>query len=147
MAEPVVLSSETASEEETEALAADLARRLRPGDVVHLSGDLGAGKTRFVKGLARGLGLDPDAVRSPTFAFVDIHAAPPGGLGLVHVDLYRIGDAAELADLGLEELPGPAAIAAIEWPERLPDARDPRALVVLRDLGGDRRRVEITLRS
>lgn len=126
-----------------------LAGSLRGGDVVHLSGDLGAGKTRFAKGLAAGLGIDPDDVRSPTFAFVDVHDAVAGGrgLGFVHVDLYRVGDASELAELGLQELPGPSAIAAIEWPERLPPGPAPRARVRIEDLGGDRRRIEITLAS
>jgi tRNA threonylcarbamoyladenosine biosynthesis protein TsaE len=133
------------SEAATLAVASDLARALRGGDVVHLCGDLGTGKTRFAKGLAQGLGLDPDDVRSPTFAFIDVHDAAPGGLGLVHVDLYRLGDASELAELGLQELPGPRAVAAIEWAERLPPGPVPRALVRLTDLGGDRRRIEITL--
>ena len=124
------------SEEETLAIAADLARDLRAGDVVHLSGDLGSGKTHFAKGLAAGLGLDPGSIRSPTFAFIDVHAGREGGLGLVHVDLYRVASDSELAELGLEELPGPDAVAAIEWPERLPAGALPRARVRMEDLGG-----------
>lgn len=146
MSEPRERLVETASEDETEAIAAELALELRGGDVVHLSGDLGAGKTRFAKGLARGLGLHPDDIRSPTFSFIDIHAAPEGrSLGFVHVDLYRIANAAELAELGLEELPGPAAIAAIEWPERLPPGMHPRVTVSLSDLGNDTRRIKIRM--
>jgi tRNA threonylcarbamoyladenosine biosynthesis protein TsaE len=110
---------ETGSVEETLALAASLASRLRPGDVLHLHGDLGAGKTHFVKGLARGLELDEDDVLSPTFTLVQVHEGTSGRPGLVHCDLYRVSDTTELEELGLTELPGFKAIAAIEWPERL----------------------------
>jgi tRNA threonylcarbamoyladenosine biosynthesis protein TsaE len=78
-----------------------LARDLRPGDVVALTGDLGAGKTAFVRGLARGLSLDPGEVSSPTFALV--HEYRGGRLPLFHVDLYRLSGA-EAEDLGLDEL-------------------------------------------
>src|SRR5258706_9611415 len=95
------------SVEETQAVAARLAGTLHAGDVIYLEGELGTGKTHFVKGLAAGLGIHPDDVRSPTFTFVDVHApAAAGRLGLVHVDLYRIADVADLAELGLEDLPG-----------------------------------------
>ena len=78
-------------------------------------------------------------------AFIDVHAGREGGLGLVHVDLYRVASDSELAELGLEELPGPDAVAAIEWPERLPAGALPRARVRMEDLGGDRRRIDIAL--
>ncbi len=104
--------------ERTLELGAEFARRLPGGSVLLLEGELGAGKTHFVKGLALGLGLDPDQVVSPTFVMVQIHENP-GGLGLVHADLYRLADASELPELGLDELPGPGRIAAIEWPDRL----------------------------
>lgn len=104
------------SESETEALAAVLARDLRPGDVIALSGDLGAGKTAFVRGLARGLALDPAEVSSPTFALVHEHRG--GRLPLFHVDLYRL-TSADAEDLGLDELGVKDGVLAIEWPERL----------------------------
>ena len=134
--------------EQTMDVASALAGWLRSEDVVHLRGDLGVGKTHFVKGLARGLGLDPDDVVSPTFTFVDVHAGTAGGLGLVHVDLYRIEGPSELAELGLEELPGPGAVAAIEWPDRLPPgSREPAATVTIEDLGGTSRRIVVALRA
>lgn len=141
--------TETATVEETMAVAERLARTLRGGDIIELEGDLGTGKTHFVKGLAKGLGFQSDVVTSPTFTLIDVHRPvastsgerPP--LGLVHVDLYRIEHVAELAELGLSEIPGDGAVAAIEWPERLAE-RFARAIrVKLIDLGDDRRRIEI----
>lgn len=143
-AEPLL--HDVTSLEETLDVASSLAGRLQAGDVVHLRGDLGVGKTHFVKGLARGLGLDPDDVVSPTFTFVDVHASALGGLGLVHVDLYRIDAPSQLAELGLEEIPGSDAIAAIEWPERLPPgSRAPDVTVTIEDLGGTSRRVVVSM--
>jgi tRNA threonylcarbamoyladenosine biosynthesis protein TsaE len=100
---------------QTEALGALLGRGLAPGDVVLLYGDLGAGKTAFVRGLAAGLGADPDDVSSPTFTLMQEYQ---GRLLLRHLDLYRIGSAAEVADLGLDEAVS-GAVLAVEWPERL----------------------------
>ncbi len=104
----------SASEEDTRRLGADFALRLSPGDVVLLEGELGAGKTAFVKGLASGLGLDPDEVSSPSFALV--HEYGPAGEPpvLVHGDLYRVLAGASIADLGLDDREG--AILAVEWP-------------------------------
>lgn len=103
---------------ETQGFAARLGGLLRVGDVVALSGPLGAGKTTFVQGLARGLGVPEDRhVASPTFALVNEH---PGRIGFVHVDFYRIRDAAELPELGIEEAYDRGA-TAIEWAERFPD--------------------------
>ena len=106
----------TRSEEETAAVARGLAAGLKPGDVVLLSGNLGAGKTAFVRGLAAGLGVNPDDVSSPTFTLV--HEYRGDRLTLYHVDLYRLGRAAT-DDLGLEELGVADGVLAIEWPERL----------------------------
>jgi len=105
----------SASEEETRRAGVALAARLEPGDAVLIAGDLGAGKTVFVKGLAEGLGLDPDEVSSPSFALV--HEYGPAGRPpvLVHADLYRLpGAGGGLEDLGLEARGG--AILAVEWP-------------------------------
>ena len=115
----------TRSEGETIDLARDIASTLQPGDVLRLSGNLGAGKTAFVRGLAAGLGIDPDEVSSPTFTLV--HEYRGGRLTLYHVDLYRLPQAAT-AELGLEELGVRDGVVAIEWPDRLshsmPDAID-----------------------
>jgi tRNA threonylcarbamoyladenosine biosynthesis protein TsaE len=129
------------SEGETLDVARALARRLVPGSVVLLEGDLGAGKTTFVRGLAAGLGLDPDEVSSPTFAL--IHEYRDGTLPLFHVDLYRLeGRAAE--ELGLEELQTAGGVLAIEWPDRLTYAI-PGALVVrLEPIDEEGRRITIT---
>jgi tRNA threonylcarbamoyladenosine biosynthesis protein TsaE len=106
----------THSEDETAGLARDLAATLRAGDVLLLSGSLGAGKTAFVRGLAAGLGIDPHDVSSPTFTLV--HEYRGGRLTLYHVDLYRLERTAT-EDLGLEELGARDGVLAIEWPDRL----------------------------
>jgi tRNA threonylcarbamoyladenosine biosynthesis protein TsaE len=106
------------SEEETQRIAADLAARMKAGDVLLLRGDLGAGKTAFVRGLAGGLGIDPDEVSSPTFTL--IHEYRGGRLPLYHADLYRLERAAT-DELGLDET-GVDGLLAIEWPERLTHA-------------------------
>jgi len=102
----------------TEAFGAALAASLRTGDVVVLFGALGAGKTTLARGLLRGLGHDGD-VASPTFPIVQAYAPPDTRIPLWHVDLYRIEDASELEEIGLDEARGEAAMV-IEWPERLP---------------------------
>ena len=106
----------THSEEETAAVARALAGTLRAGDVLLLTGNLGAGKTAFVRGLADGLGIDADEVSSPTFTLV--HEYGGGRLTLFHVDLYRL-DRAGADDLGLEEMSVANGVQAIEWPDRL----------------------------
>jgi len=105
--------------EATEAAARALAPLLRPGDVIGLSGELGAGKTRFVQGLARGLDL-PDSVRvtSPTFTIVNQHRG--GRLPLHHVDLYRIERERELDEIGLDDLFRGDGVVAVEWCDRFP---------------------------
>jgi tRNA threonylcarbamoyladenosine biosynthesis protein TsaE len=108
----------TRTEEETSAAGERLAPRLRPGDVLLLHGDLGAGKTAFVRGLARGLGADPDEVSSPTFTLVQEYR---GRLTLYHVDLYRL-QPEEAADLGLDELTEGNTVVAVEWAERWAEA-------------------------
>ena len=114
------------SEDETATLAKNLAKRLHAGDVLLLSGNLGAGKTAFVRGLAEGLGLDPDEVSSPTFTL--LHEYRGGRLALYHADLYRL-DRAAAADIGLEEVGVGDGVLAIEWPERLAHAM-PGAITV-----------------
>jgi len=109
----------TRSETETAAVARELAGTLHAGSVLLLSGNLGAGKTAFVRGLAEGLGIDPDDVSSPTFTL--IHEYRGGRLTLYHADLYRLERAAT-DDLGLEELGLRDGVLAIEWPDRLTHA-------------------------
>jgi tRNA threonylcarbamoyladenosine biosynthesis protein TsaE len=115
----------THSEEETATLARELGTHLKAGDVILLSGTLGAGKTAFVRGLAAGLGIDPEEVSSPTFTLV--HEYRGGRLTLYHADLYRLEKAAT-EELGLEEMGVADSVLAIEWPDRLthalPGARD-----------------------
>jgi len=106
-----------ASAVEMQALGERLGRLLRVGDVVGLLGSLGAGKTTFAQGLARGLEVPTERhVASPTFALVNQH---PGRVPFVHVDLYRINDVSEIAELGLSETYDYAAVA-IEWLDRFP---------------------------
>lgn len=135
-----LLPAETDGPDATLALGRALAAHLRPGDVVALWGDLGAGKTHLAKGVAAGLGVDPAAVTSPTFTLVQEYEADPP---LVHLDLYRVETPRELDGLGLDELLGGDAVALVEWPERA-DGRLPAHTLHLRltHLGGDRRRVE-----
>jgi tRNA threonylcarbamoyladenosine biosynthesis protein TsaE len=109
-------TSITHSDEGTQDVARDLATTLNAGDVLLLSGDLGAGKTTFVRGLAEGLGIDPGEVSSPTFTLV--HEYRGGRLTLYHADLYRLDNTAT-NDLGLEEIGVQDGVLAIEWPDRL----------------------------
>jgi tRNA threonylcarbamoyladenosine biosynthesis protein TsaE len=124
----------TSSAAETEAIGERLGERLRAGDVVLLTGELGAGKTTFVRGVARGAG-SAGPVASPTFQLVRVY---PGRLQLAHVDLYRIEQSRELGDLGLEELAGQGAVV-IEWGDRLEVPGSAR--IEIEHLGGDRRLV------
>ncbi|MBI4478003.1 MAG: tRNA (adenosine(37)-N6)-threonylcarbamoyltransferase complex ATPase subunit type 1 TsaE [Acidobacteria bacterium] len=129
----------TRSEAQTAAVARQLASALEPGTTVLLLGELGAGKTAFVRGLAEGLGLDSDQVSSPTFTLIQEYR---GRTTLHHADLYRItSDEAE--DLGLQELAGPHSIVAIEWAEKLLRPPGKAVMVKIEDLGGDTRRITI----
>jgi tRNA threonylcarbamoyladenosine biosynthesis protein TsaE len=102
------------------ALAAAVREDPKRGLILGLSGPLGAGKTHFVKGLAGGLGLDPDVVSSPTFVIMNQYSADWGSLG--HIDLYRLESADELDDAGFLDLLTPGAVLAIEWSDRFPRA-------------------------
>jgi tRNA threonylcarbamoyladenosine biosynthesis protein TsaE len=122
----------TSSPAETERVGTLLGERLRRGDVVLLIGELGAGKTTFVRGVARGTGSRSD-VASPTFQLIRIY---PGRLQLAHVDLYRVENSSELRHLGLDELADRGAVV-VEWGDRL--EVDDAAVIELEHLGGDRR--------
>jgi tRNA threonylcarbamoyladenosine biosynthesis protein TsaE len=126
--------------DETESIAAAIGAMLAAGDVVVLTGDLGAGKTTFVRGLARGLGVTI-GVKSPSFA---IHLRYPGRIALHHLDLYRLRDARDLAELGLEDVLEQEGVTAVEWGERLGTWLPERALQIrFEDLGGTKRRLHI----
>lgn len=127
------------SETQTAEVARRLASTLQPGATVLLIGELGAGKTAFVRGLADGLGLDPDQVSSPTFTLVQEYRGP---VTLHHADLYRI-TAEEAEDLGLQELAGPGSVVAIEWADKLARSVGQAVVVTLEDLGDDTRRITI----
>jgi len=101
---------------ETESLGEQLGARISAGQVIGLSGDLGAGKTHFVRGLARGLGITA-RVHSPTFTLVNEYSG--GRLTLFHLDLYRLETPAQIASAGIEEFLTPAGVSVIEWAERL----------------------------
>ncbi len=126
----------SSSEAETRAVAAGLAASLGPGAVLLLTGDLGAGKTAFVRGLAEGLGLSGDEVTSPTFTLV--HEYRGGRLPLIHVDLYRL-ETADLDEIGVDDDLAAAGIVAVEWPERLARVPPGAVRIQIEDAGGDDR--------
>jgi len=133
------ISLETSSPEETEAAGEELGRRLRPGDLVLLRGELGAGKTTFVRGIARGIG-SAAPVASPTFQLVRIY---PGRVQLAHVDLYRLEQGDDLRDLGLDELLDAGAVV-VEWGDRInKTVGADAAMISIEHLGGDRRLIRI----
>ena len=128
--------------EETEALGARLARALEPGAVVAFTGDLGAGKTAFVRGLARGLGIR-DRITSPTFTIVNEYEG--GRLPLFHFDLYRLGCADELFDIGWEDYLARGGVCAVEWSERMEELLEPGTIRVDLRRGEDEDRRVITV--
>jgi tRNA threonylcarbamoyladenosine biosynthesis protein TsaE len=131
----------TSSPDETEALGAALARSLTPGDVVLVSGELGSGKTTFVRGAARALGV-AGVVTSPTFTIGQVLDGTPE---VAHLDLYRLGSLAEGDPALLDDYLTPERVAFVEWP----DVAEPRlervaARVLLEHAGGDRRRITLS---
>jgi tRNA threonylcarbamoyladenosine biosynthesis protein TsaE len=128
------------SETQTREIAAALATTLKAGDVLLLSGDLGAGKTAFVRGLAEGLLINTDEVTSPTFTLV--HEYLGGRLPLIHVDLYRL-DRADLDEIGLDEDVAAKGVIAIEWSERLTRMIPGAIGVTITDQGGELREIRI----
>ena len=132
----------TYSEAGTSTVGRDLANRLAAGSVVLLFGDLGAGKTAFVRGLAEGLGVPPEDVSSPTFTLMQEYRS--GRVPLVHVDLYRLDDPREVDELGLEEIAA-GCVLAIEWAEKLPRAIAGAIDVKIEHAPGDARRLTVRL--
>lgn len=115
------------SPQDTEALGAALARVCRPGCVVAFSGDLGAGKTAFVRGMARGLGVT-DRVTSPTFTIVNEYTG--GRLPLFHFDLYRLGGPEDLFDIGWDDFLSRGGVCAVEWSETIREVLEPETIYV-----------------
>lgn len=134
------MTHSSSSETQTRDIATALAKTLQAGDVLLLSGDLGAGKTAFVRGLAEGLLINTDEVTSPTFTLV--HEYRGGRLPLIHVDLYRL-DHADLDEIGLDEDLAAKGVVAIEWSERLVRMIPGAITVKIADQGGDLRAIEI----
>lgn len=123
------------------AAAARLAATLRPGDALALYGDLGAGKTTFVRALVRALHGSDVPVSSPTFVFRQSYDGTPP---IEHLDLFRIGDPAEAAELGLDEAFGSDRITMVEWPERLPNLLPADAIRIhIEGAGDEPRRLRI----
>ena len=131
----------THSERETAEAGRELAAALSVGDVVLLYGELGAGKTAFVRGLAEGLGVAPADVTSPTFTLVQEYRG--GRVPLFHVDLYRLNDPREIDDLGLDEM-GSEGVLAIEWADRLPRPPSEAIHARIEHVGEEERRITTT---
>jgi tRNA threonylcarbamoyladenosine biosynthesis protein TsaE len=130
----------TNSEAETAAAGRRLAEALSAGAIVLLYGDLGAGKTALVRGLAEGLGIAPEEVSSPTFTLVQEYRG--GRLPLFHIDLYRLKPI-EVDDLGIDEMTLSGGIVAIEWPDRLPRPLPGPVIVTLEHQSGDQRLIRV----
>ncbi|MBR5769190.1 MAG: tRNA (adenosine(37)-N6)-threonylcarbamoyltransferase complex ATPase subunit type 1 TsaE [Clostridia bacterium] len=128
------------SVEETERIAVEYAAGLKAGDVLFFRGDLGAGKTAFVRGLAAGLGIAPETVSSPTFTFVKEYRG--GRLPLAHFDMYRVGSADDLYSIGFFDYIGGDAVVAVEWSENIEGFVDiPHATITIARGDGDEQRI------
>ena len=134
----------THSAAETEALGERLAARLTGGEVIAYTGDLGAGKTAFTRGLARGLGIT-DRVTSPTFTIVNEYEG--GRLPLFHFDMYRLSSSDELYDIGWEDYLARGGVCAVEWSEIVSDALEENELIrvdIKNECGNDNRTITVT---
>ena len=125
---------------QTEAVGAALARILTPGTVIAYRGDLGAGKTAFTRGLARGLGVR-EPVTSPTYTIVNEYLG--GKMPLFHFDMYRLGSEDELFDIGWEDYLDRGGICAVEWSENVRGAMEDAIVITISRLDEDTRRIEI----
>ena len=130
----------TNSAGETEALGEKLAQVLKPGSVIAFRGDLGAGKTAFTRGLARGLGAS-DRVTSPTYTIVNEYLG--GRLPLFHFDMYRLGSSDELFDIGWEDYLERGGVCAVEWSENVADAMEDALVISIQKLGDNERKITI----
>ena len=130
----------TNSPEETEKVGAALGKILNPGAILAYRGDLGAGKTAFTRGLARGLGyLEP--VTSPTYTIVNEYLG--GRLPLFHFDMYRLASSDDLWDIGWEDYLERGGVCAVEWSENVDDAMENAVYVTIEKLGEDSRRITV----
>ena len=130
----------TNSPGETEAIGAALGKVLRPGTVIAYRGDLGAGKTAFTRGLAKGLGCT-DLVTSPTYTIVNEYLG--GRLPLFHFDMYRLRSSDDLFDIGWDDYLDRAGVCAVEWSENVDDAMEDAIYITIEKLGEDARRITI----
>ena len=130
----------TNSPEETEKLGEKLAKQLKPGTVLAYRGDLGAGKTAFTRGLARGLGYT-EPVTSPTYTIVNEYLG--GRMPLFHFDMYRLSSADDLFDIGWEDYLERGGVCAVEWSENVPEAMEGAVEVSIEKTGEDSRKITI----
>jgi tRNA threonylcarbamoyladenosine biosynthesis protein TsaE len=127
---------------ETETVAATLARTLRGGECVALHGDLGAGKTQFVRGLVAGLGGSPRAVSSPTFVLLNVYEG--GRLTVYHLDAYRVHGSEDFEAIGFTELLEQGGVVVVEWADRVAELLPPDCLhVFIEPVGEGRRQIEL----
>ena len=131
----------TNSPEQTEEIGAALAKQLLPGAVIAYRGDLGAGKTAFTRGLARGLGA-AEPVTSPTYTIVNEYLS--GRMPLFHFDMYRLRSADDLFDIGWDDYLERGGVCAVEWSENVADALEDPITVTIEKLGEDTRRITVT---
>jgi tRNA threonylcarbamoyladenosine biosynthesis protein TsaE len=137
----VILRLRSGSPEETLAIARALGGALRPGDVVALTGDLGAGKTLFCKGVGEALGIPPDRILSPTFTIVTEHEGP---VPLTHIDVYRLSGAREADEIGMRELLAGDAVCLVEWAEKIGELLPKDCIRVKFTISdGDRREISV----
>lgn len=145
-------TSESSSVEQTEQIAADLAATLVGGEVIALHGELGAGKTQFVRGLVRGLGGNPLRVSSPTYVLLHIYAPTPEAadtmrLPVFHLDAYRVGGADDFDAIGFGELLEQGGVVVVEWPSRVEELLPAgRTDVTIEPTGENSRRITIRRR-
>jgi len=130
----------TTSPEQTEKVGQALGKVLQPGTIVAYEGDLGAGKTAFTRGLARGLGAE-ETVTSPTYTIVNEYLS--GRLPLFHFDMYRLGSSDELWDIGWEDYLERDGVCAVEWSENVADAMENAIRVIIEKTGEDSRKITI----
>ena len=130
----------TNSPAETEAVGAALGKILKPGTVIAYRGDLGAGKTAFTRGLAKGLGAD-DMVTSPTYTIVNEYLG--GRMPLFHFDMYRLASSDDLWDIGWDDYLDRNGVCAVEWSENVDDAMEDPIVITIEKLGEDTRRITI----
>ena len=130
----------TNSPAETEAVGAALGKVLKPGTILAYRGDLGAGKTAFTRGLAKGLGSE-EIVTSPTYTIVNEYLS--GRLPLFHFDMYRLASSDDLWSIGWEDYLDRGGVCAVEWSENVDDAMENALWVTLESLGGDDRRITL----